>query len=110
MKLTLSPMRNDTPLSLERAGDVLTINGEALDFGPLEDGATLPRDAVACDVLASDVERIDGALNLTLILPHGGSAPSETRFPAPIIDPPDGPVALPIHSIPQPEEDEADDD
>ena len=110
MKLNFSPMRHDTPLSLERAGDVLTINGTAFDFGPLEDGATLPRDAVACDVLASDVERIDGDLHLTLILPHGGNAPHETLFPAPIIDPPDGPVALPIHSIPQPQEDEADDD
>ena len=110
MKIALTPMRHDTPLALERAGDVLTVNGEAFDFGPLADGDTLPRDAVACDVLASDVERIDGDLHLTLILPHGGNAPHETRFPAPIIDPPDGPVTLPIHSIPQPEEDESDDD
>ena len=110
MKIILSPMRHDMPLSLERAGDVLTINGEAYDFTALPEGATLPRDAVACDVLTSDVERIDGALNLTLRLPHGPNAPQETRFPAPIIDPPDGPVALPIHSIPQPQEDESDDD
>ena len=110
MKITLSPMRNDTSLSLERAGDVLTINGTAFDFGPLADGATLPREAVDCEWMASDVERIDGVLHLTLILPHGGNAPQETRFPAPIIDPPDGPVTLPIHSIPTPQEDESDDD
>ena len=110
MKITLSPMRHDTPLLLERAGDVLTINGTAFDFGPLADGDTLPKSAVDCEWLASDVERIDGALHLTLILPHGGGAPSETRFPAPIIDPPDGPVALPIYDIPQEQEDEADDD
>ena len=108
MHIKLSPMRHDTPLSLERAGDVLTINGTAFDFSPLEDGATLPREAVDCEWLASDVERIDGALNLTLRLPHGPNAPHETRFPAPIIDPPDGPVALPVYDIPK--EGEADDD
>ena len=109
MQITLSPMRHDTPLSLDRAGDVLTINGEAFDFGPLTDGATLPRAAVDCEWLASDVERIDGALHLTLILPHGGRAPSETLFPAPVIDPPDGPVVLPPHDA-APQEDEAYDD
>lgn len=108
MKITLSPMRHDTPLSLERAGDVLTINGEAFDFGPLTDGATLPCAAVDCEWLVSDVERIDGALHFTLRLPQGPDAPHETRFPAPIIDPPDGPVALPIYDMPQ--EDTSDDD
>ena len=110
MHIKLSPMRHDTPLTLARAGDVLTINGTAYDFTALPEGATLPRDAVACDVLASDVERKGGALNLTLRLPHGPNAPHETRFPAPIIDPPDGPVALPVYDIPQEQEDEVDDD
>ncbi len=108
MHITLSPMRLDTPLTLERAGDVLTINGVAFDFTPLPDGATLPRDAVDCDWLASDVERVDGALHLTLTLPHGSNASEETRFPAPIIDPPDGLVALPAYDMPK--EDDADDD
>ena len=97
MKITPSPRRLDTLLNLERAGDVLTINGETVDFTDLPEGATLPRDAVDCFWLASDVTRIDGALHLTLRLPHGPNAPHETRFPAPIIDPPDGPVALLPH-------------
>ena len=98
MHITLSPMRHDTPLSLERADDVLIINGQMFDFTPLPDGATLPKEAVDCEWLASDVERVAGALHLTLILPHGGTAPQDTLFPVPIIDPPDGPVKLPAYS------------
>lgn len=97
MQINLSPMRGDAPLTLSRLGDVLTIAGEAFDFSALPDGATLPRDAVACPWLASDVERIAGEIVLTLILPHGARAPQATRFPDPIIDPPDGPVALPAY-------------
>ncbi|NYS26206.1 hypothetical protein HUK65_14520 [Rhodobacteraceae bacterium 2376] len=98
MKITLTPVYMDAPLVLERAGDVLTLNGTAYDFTPLPEGATLPRAAVGCDWLASDVARVDGALQLTLILPHGGHAPPRTLFPAPVIDPPDGPVPLPPFS------------
>lgn len=104
MQITLTPVRMATPLSLERTGDILTLNGTAFDLTPLLEGATLPREAVACDWLASDVERIDGALHLTLILPHDATAPSETLFPAPIINPQDGPVALPIFSTPATED------
>jgi hypothetical protein len=95
MIIHLSPQRSDAPLSVSRDGDVLTIGAEAFDFGPLPDGATLPREAVNCPWLASDVQRIDGELHLTLILPHGPNAPEAARFPASIVDPPDGPVFLP---------------
>jgi hypothetical protein len=97
MQINLSPMRADAALTLSRLGDVLTINGEAFDFSAIPDGATLPRDAVACPWLVSDVERIAGEIVLTLVLPHGQNAPEATRFPAPIIDPPDGPVSLPAY-------------
>ena len=114
MRIALSPKYHPTSmaglLTVHRAGDVLTINGTPYDFSPLPEGATLPRDAVDCEWLASGVERIEGALHLTLILPHGPNAPQETRFPELIIDPPDGPVELPVYDIPQPEEDESDDD
>lgn len=109
MQITLTPMRRDPALTLHRKGDMLTLNGEAFDFSPLPDGASLPREAVACPWLASDVERIGGALHLTLILPHGTKAPPETLFPAPVIDPPDGPVALPPHALPDENADDADD-
>lgn len=95
MLIRLSPVRKDEPLAIEVAGDVLTINGEPFDFGPIPDGGLLPREAVECDWLASDVERIDGEIHLTLILPHGADAPEETRFPAAIQAREDGPVELP---------------
>lgn len=95
MIITLSPVRLDTPLDLSVAADVLTINGEAFDFTALPEGASLPREAVACDWLISDVERQGGDLRLTLRLPHGAGAPDETRFPQPLIVTTDGPVALP---------------
>ncbi|SEO36380.1 hypothetical protein SAMN04488103_1293, partial [Gemmobacter aquatilis] len=60
MIITLTPMRRDVALSLHCAGDVLTINGTDYDFTPLAEGAVLPRAAVACPWLASDVERIGG--------------------------------------------------
>ena len=102
MQITLTPVRLDTPLTLHRSGDVLTINGTAYDFGPLPEGAILPRAAVDCDWLASDVERIGGEIHLTLILPHGAHAPEATRHPAPLTLTGDGPVALPAHDTEEP--------
>lgn len=98
---------DDRQLTLYAQGDALTINGQTYDFSPLPEGATLPRAAVECEWLASDIERIDGALHLTLILPHGPNAPEVTRFPAPIAVTGDGPVALPPYDIE--DEDHADD-
>jgi len=99
MQITLTPQRRDDRLSLVRSGDVLTINGEAFDFAALPEGGTLPRDAVACDWLASDVTRTEGVLHLTLILPHGVDAPQATLFPAALTLTGDGPVALPAYEV-----------
>ena len=106
MHIRFSPMRRDDRLALFVAGDVLTINGEAFDFSGVPDGATLPRGAVACAWLASDVERIDGEIRLTLILPHGPNAPRETLFPDPVqVD--DGEVPMPPYAREEPVEEEA---
>ncbi|NUB46817.1 hypothetical protein GEU84_020750 [Fertoebacter nigrum] len=95
MHITLTPMRRDDRLTLERAGDTLTINGVAYDLSAIPEGATLPRAAVACDWLASDITRTGGVLHLALILPHGPDAAQATLFPAPLLLEADGPVALP---------------
>lgn len=95
MKITLSPTRAEAPLTLHRAGGVLTVNGEDFDFSAIPEGATLPREAVACDWLASDITRTGGVLQLTITLPHGANAPVETRFATPITLTADGPVSLP---------------
>jgi hypothetical protein len=101
MQINLSPQARFDRLTVSKSGDVLTINGTEYDFGPLPDGGTLPRDAVDCEWLASDVERISGEIHLTLILPHGSNAPETTRFPAPITVTEDGPVALPAYEAAQ---------
>ena len=95
MQITLSPMRRDDTLTLHRKGNVLTVNGMALDLTALPDGATLPRAAVGCDWLAGDITRTDGVLHLTLILPHGADAGPDLLFPAPLRLTGDGPVVLP---------------
>ena len=95
MHLTFIPQRQDLDLTLYRRGDVLEVNGLPLDFSGIPEGALLPRQAVACPLLAGDVERRDGVLHLVLILPHGAMAGPARRHPAPILLQEDGPVALP---------------
>lgn len=97
MIINLSPIRIDESLSVERQGDVLYINGEACDLGSLQDGATLPASAISSKWFVGQVDRIDGELTLTLILPHGPNAPESTRFPQPLIVTEDGLVALPAY-------------
>ncbi|MCE8556920.1 hypothetical protein KBY29_21635 [Ruegeria pomeroyi] len=94
MLISFTPMRRDDRLELVKQGDVLTINGEEFDFSALPERAVLPRDAVSCDWLASDVERVGGVIHLTLILPHGADATPERLFPAPV-EAGDGTVPLP---------------
>ncbi|ARE84935.1 hypothetical protein KZZ08_17145 [Roseovarius mucosus] len=105
MQITLSPTRRDTPLTLSRTGDALTLNGEVLDFTPLPEGATLPREAIASDWFAGPVERVGGTLRLTLVLPHGANAPQETLFPAPLTLTGNGPVTLPPYELETPDAD-----
>jgi len=104
MQISFSPFRSDAALTLSRQGDVLTIDGADLDFGPLPEGAVLPREAVNCDWLASEVTRIDGVIHLTLLLPHGPipwPAPPEAHavtHPEPILVTADGPILLPSYN------------
>ena len=99
MYIKLSPQRSDKRLTLEKQNQTLIINGESFDFSELPEGATLPRDAIVSDVITSDVERIDGEIHLTVLLPHGANAPEETRFPEPISATEDGIIALPPYDI-----------
>ena len=95
MRIDLTPQRHDGALTVSKSGDILTINGEAYDFSSLPDGATIPAGVVPCDWIAGPVNRIDGDLHLTLILPHGPKPTPEQAFPQPIINPADGVIALP---------------
>lgn len=95
MRINLVPQCCSDTLSVSKSGDVLTINGEQFDFSLLPEGATVPAGSVPCKWVLGDVERFDGEIVLTLLMPHASAAPRHVRFPAPIIDPPDGGVVLP---------------
>lgn len=108
MKISLSPQLRAAPFAMSVTGDVLEIDGLAYDFTPLGEGDVLPREAVNCPWLVSDVARDGGQVTLTLILPHGPNAPAATLFPAPITVAEDGPVSLPPFDItPEIEEQDA---
>ncbi|MDX0630287.1 hypothetical protein GOC91_29385 [Sinorhizobium medicae] len=109
MIIDLSPQRRDDLLKVTKSGDALTINGVQFDFSILPDGATIPAGEVPCEWLVGPVERTAGELHLTLILPHGARPSQAVAFPPPLIDPPDGVIALPADlapSIPDPVEEE----
>ena len=94
MKLTFSPVRMDTPLSASVLGDVLTLNGEALDFSSLPAGAILPQNEIDTPWIIGDVLREDdGTLVVPLLLPLEADAPPEKLFPQPLVVG-DGPVAF----------------
>ena len=104
MKINLTPQRRDDALELSLADDVLTINGEALDLTAIPAGATLPREAVECEWLASDIERdAAGEITLSLILPHGFIADQTTDaakavlFPDPLDVTEEGAITLPSY-------------
>lgn len=95
MKIVLSPQRRDDTLTLSRAGDALTVNGEEFDFSQVGEGDTLPARAIASEFFLGVVERVDGELLLTMILPNPRNASPEQAFPVPLVNVPDGPVSLP---------------
>lgn len=101
MKISFSPIRRDNRSTFAVSGDVLTVDGVNYDFGPLNEGDTLPRSAVSGDWLASDVTRESGQIKLTVYLAHGVKAPAAARFPSPITALIDGLLDLPSFEVPQ---------
>jgi len=95
MKLNLSPQRRDDKLTVIKQGEILTINGIEYDFADLPDGGTLPAEAVDSEFVIGSVDRVNGELELTLLLPHGPDASEAARFPQSIIYPAGGEVELP---------------
>ncbi|WP_353472314.1 hypothetical protein PVT71_13565 [Salipiger sp. H15] len=85
--------------SLHRQGDVLTVNGEALDFAQLGAGAALPAEAIEGGLFFGMIERDEaGVLSLTLNLPH---AARPDFFPEPVLDAPEGAIDVPPFALPQ---------
>jgi hypothetical protein len=99
MRISFSPQRRDDTLLVSRTGDVLILNGEAFDFSALPEGATIPAGAVPCQWIRGPVDRVDGELRLTLILPHGPNPSAAVAFPEPVTVTDDGPIAIPHDEV-----------
>ena len=95
MRIGLSPQRRDDTLVVSKVGDILIINGEAFDFTEMSDGDTLPALAISSPWFVGQVDRVGPELELTLILPLPSNYSPEQAFPKPLLNVPDGLVALP---------------
>lgn len=96
MRIILSPQVSNDQLTLERQGSMLIVNGQSHDLSvlaaqePDEDGQI---DLPPCLTALGEA---DGEITVTVLFPMPAGATEAARFPAPIVDPPDGPVALPV--------------
>ncbi|BAQ79146.1 hypothetical protein [Pseudomonas sp. St29] len=95
MIIKLTPNARNGVLKVLKDGECLVVNGERFDFSPLLDGESLPAAAINSEWFPLDVERVDGQLIIWLLLPHDSSAAESVRFPADIVNPPDGLINLP---------------
>lgn len=96
MRISFSPQRRDDSLVVEKSnGDRLRINGDLFNFNTLEEGDIIASGLVPCEWIVGPVERVDGEIHLTLVLPHGPNPISSIAFPDAIIVAEDGPINLP---------------
>lgn len=70
-KITLTPIislpGDNTQVTWDVTGSVLTVNGEAFDFGPFPDGGRMLPEDIACQYIVGDmVHMTDGVLHITL--------------------------------------------
>lgn len=102
MHIKFSPQRRDGALEVIKNGDKLRINGDLFSFASLPDGASIPAGTVPCEWIVGPVERINGEVILTLVLPHGPNPSQGVAFPEPLIGPRDGKLAIPADPIKEP--------
>lgn len=99
MIISFSPQRRDDTLSLEKNGDRLRINGELFNFNPLQEGDSIPDGSIPCEWITGPVQRVEGQIHVTLILPHGPNPSEAVAFPPPIVVEVDGPVNVPFDEV-----------
>jgi hypothetical protein len=95
MRIFFLPQLRPDTLTVSKAGDRLTVNRRVFDFSVIPDGATLPADAIDSEWFVGPVERIDGELQVALLLPYGPDAPEHIRYPQPLENVQDGIVPVP---------------
>lgn len=95
MNIKLVPVRFDESLYALRADDVLILNGASFDFSAIGEGDTLPLLAINSAWFAGQVERTNGELTLSLILPNPWNYSPEQAFPVPLLSVPNGVIQFP---------------
>jgi hypothetical protein len=101
MIIKLSPQRRDDTLEVIKAGSVLIVNGETFDFTPMQEGSTLPRDAITSEWFSGPVEMENGNLTLTLLLPNPYNYSQAQAWSVDLVNVPDGVVRFPQPLTPE---------
>ncbi len=101
MKITLYPQRCDDKLTLALQGERLTVSSDVLDLSAIPDGATVPMEAIDNPFICGPIERIDGELSVSLLLPRAApfgvfDEAGKMREPYELIITQDGDIALPV--------------
>ena len=95
-KINLTPQFSDATLILSKAGDVLTVNGDALDFSDLPEGGEYPADAIDNEHVVGGACRHDGSIIISILMPYNNrNAPVTVTHPSPLVVNQDGDIALP---------------
>lgn len=83
MKIKLFAALDDSTIEASVKGDVITINGDKVDLSGIPEGFRLPGSAVGNKFFVDSefIERVDGELCFTLILPVQWETPDEYRNP-----------------------------
>lgn len=98
MIIKLSPIRMDNAeLTLvKEEGNSLIINNERFDFSRMVEGDRLPPEAVESYWVVDEPVRVEnGQLIIVILFPNPANYSPEQAFPVPLVDVPNGPVALP---------------
>ena len=95
MIFNLSPQVRDDVLVMSVVDDVVTINGEVFDFGPLNEGDHLTADAVSTEFLFGTITRTVGKIVLSVIMPITEASSQAAKYPVPI-EQTNGVVGLPV--------------
>lgn len=69
MEITFTTQVNFNRLELKKVGEVLIVNGVEYDFSLLEEGATLPTQAIMNCWIYDEVKRESGLVRIKAILP-----------------------------------------
>jgi len=98
MKIKFTPSRMNYQAQGFVDGDIISINGEVLDFSALGEGDILPCEAVGNDMVASEITRINGVIHLSVISPHGVHVPHESKYPSGDFVDVEGVIPFPAYS------------